>query len=119
MNEEKILLEWLLASEEIEFIIEKSRGTENRLKYAVQICHLRIQGRFVENWEEITISILNYLSKQLEIELVHKKLVDTHKNTESRIRLEIKTFLGFKELDFKTDTKVIVHPKVKTNFYIF
>ena len=47
------------------------------------------------------------------------KLVDTHKNTESRIRLEIKTFLGFKELDFKTDTKVIVHPKVKTNFYIF
>ena len=70
MNEEKILLEWLLASEEIEFIIEKSRGTENRLKYAVQICHLRIQGRFVENWEEITISILNYLSKQLEIELV-------------------------------------------------
>jgi TnpA family transposase/predicted DNA-binding protein YlxM (UPF0122 family) len=65
-----------------------------------------MQGRFVENWEEITISILNHLSKQLEIELVHKKLVDAHKNTESRIRLEIKKFLGFQELDFKTDILV-------------
>ena len=106
MNEEKILLEWLLVSEEVDFIIEKSRGAENRLKYAVQICHLRMQGRFVENWEEITISISNHLSKQLEIELVHKKLVDAHKNTESSIRLEIKKFLGLLELDFKTDILV-------------
>ena len=93
MNEEKILLEWLLSSEEIEFIIEKSRGVENRLKYAVQICHLRIKGRFVEDWEEITINILNHLSKQLEEELVHKKLGTRHKSTEVRIRGEIKRFL--------------------------
>jgi len=106
MNEEKILLEWLLASEEIDFIIEKSRGIENRLKYAVQICHLRIKGRFVENWEEITISILNHLTKQLETELVHNKLTAQHNSTDARVRGEIKKFLGFKELDFKTDTKV-------------
>jgi len=106
MNEEKILLEWLLSSEEIEFIIEKSRGVENRLKYAVQICHLRIKGRFVEDWEEITINILNHLSKQLEEELVHKKLGTRHKSTEVRIRGEIKRFLRFKELDFKTDILV-------------
>lgn len=106
MNEEKILLEWLLSHEEINFIIEKSRGIENRLKYASQICYLKLNGRFVENWAEIPIKILNHLSKQLELELVYQKLTITHKTTESRIRVKIKKFLGLKEFDFKTDTLV-------------
>lgn len=44
MNEEKLLLEWLLSTEDIDFITEKSRGTKNRLKYGAQICHLRNTG---------------------------------------------------------------------------
>jgi hypothetical protein len=32
INDERLLLEWLLSAEDMEFVIEKSRGTENRLK---------------------------------------------------------------------------------------
>ena len=35
MNDEKLLLEWFLSTEDIDFIIERSRGIENRLKYGV------------------------------------------------------------------------------------
>lgn len=106
MNEKPIVLEWILSHEEAEFISEKSRGIDNRLKYASQICYLKLRGRFIENWSDISIEILNHLSKQLEQELVHKKLIVSNKNTESRIRLEIKKFLEFKEFDFATDTLI-------------
>ena len=86
MNDEKLLLEWFLSTEDIDFIIERSRGIENRLKYGVQICYLRNKGRFIENWSEITITVLNHLSKQLELELVHHQLSFYHNSTEVRIR---------------------------------
>jgi len=106
MNEEKLLLEWLLSTEDIDFVIQRSRGTENRLKYAVQVCYLRQTGRFIEDWSIISLNILNHLSKQLEIELVHTILVIGNKNSESNIRQETKQFLGFKEFDYKNDTLV-------------
>lgn len=106
MNDERLLLEWLLSGEDIEFVFEKSRGTTNRLKYAVQICHLRHKGRFVEDWSEISIIVLNHLSKQLELELVHNQLAFNHKSIEVRIRGEVKQYLGFKDFAFKNDSLV-------------
>ena len=106
MDEEKIIIKWLLTGEEKEFITNKSRGTENRLKYAVQVCHLRLKGRFVEEWSEVSIKILNHLAKQLEVELVYSKLTFGNKNSESRIRIEVKDLLCFKEFDFESDKLV-------------
>ena len=106
MNDEKLLLEWFLSTEDIDFIIERSRGIENRLKYGVQICYLRNKGRFIENWSEITITVLNHLSKQLELGLVHNQLSFYHNSTEVRIRGEVKQYLGFKEFDYQNDILV-------------
>ena len=106
MDEENIIIEWLLTGEEKEFITNKSRGTENRLKYAAQLCHLKLKGRFIEVWSEISIKILNYLAKQLEVELVYSKLTFGNKNSESRIRIEVKDLLCFKEFDFESDKLV-------------
>lgn len=106
MNEEKLLLEWLLSTEDIDFVIQRSRGTENRLKYAVQVCYLKQTGRFIEDWSIISLNILNHLSKQLEIDLIHNILTIGNKNSESNIRQETKQFLGFKEFDYKNDTLV-------------
>lgn len=106
MNDEKLLLEWFLSTEDIDFIIQRSRGIENRLKYGVQICYLRNNGRFIESWSEINIAILNHLSRQLELELVHNRLSFYHNSTEVRIRNEVKQYLGFKEFDYKNDVLV-------------
>lgn len=106
MNDERLLLNWLLSAEDIEFVVEKSRGHTNRLKYAIQICHLRHRGRFVENWSEISIIVLNHLSRQLELELIHNQLAFHHNSTEVRIRNEVKQYLGFKDFNFKNDNLV-------------
>ena len=106
MNEEKLLLKWLLSAEDIDFITEKSRGTANRLKYGAQICHLSNRGRFIENWSEIPITILNHLSKQLGLELVHYLLIASHKNSESNIRKEVKQYLGFRDFDYNNDNLI-------------
>ncbi len=106
MNDERLLLEWLLSAEDIEFVIKRSRGTESRLKYAIEICCLKQTGRFIEKWSAISVNILNHLSKQLEIDLVHGCLDGGNKNSESRIRQEVKLFLEFKDFDFKNDTLI-------------
>ena len=106
MNDERLLLDWFLSAEDIEFVTKKSRGTTNRLKYAVQICYLKQTGRFINNYTEISVSILNHLSKQLEIDLVHSRLVTGNKNSESKIRQEVKLFRSLKEFDFKNDKLV-------------
>lgn len=106
MDEEKIIIEWLLTGEEKEFITNKSRGSENRLKYAAQLCYLKLKGRFIEDWSEISIKILNHLAKQLEVELVYSKLTLGNKNSESRIRIEVKDLLCFKEFDLESDKLV-------------
>ena len=59
MNDERLLLDWLLSAEDIEFVTKKSRGSSNKLKYALQICHLRNRGRFIENWSAISVNSLN------------------------------------------------------------
>jgi TnpA family transposase len=107
MNDERLLLEWLLSAEDIEFVIDRSRGTENRLKYAIQICCLKQTGRFIDEWPAISVNILNHLSKQLEIDLVHGCLDTGNKNSESKIRQEVKLFLEFKDFDFKNDTLIL------------
>ncbi len=84
MNEEKIIIEWLLTGQEKEFITNESRGIENRLKYAAGICHLKLKGRFIEDWSKISIKVLNHFAKQLEVELVHNKLIFSNKNSKSR-----------------------------------
>ena len=109
MNDERLLLDWLLSTEEIEFITNKSRGSINRLKYALQICHLRNRGRFVENWSTISIVVLNHVCRQLEMDLVYNQLLPSHNSTEVRIRNETKKYLAFKDFDFEND-------KLVTNF---
>lgn len=106
MNDDKLLLEWFLSTEDIDFITQRSRGIENRLKYGVQICYLRNKGRFIESWSEINLTVLNHLSKQLELELVHNQLLFHHNSTEVRIRGEVKEYLGFREFDYQNDTLV-------------
>lgn len=106
MNDERLLLDWLLSAEDIEFVTKKSRGSSNKLKYALQICHLRNRGRFIENWSAISVTVLNHICKQLELDLMHNQLSFSHNSTEVRIRNETKQYLAFKDFDFKNDKLV-------------
>ncbi|WP_165379500.1 DUF4158 domain-containing protein [Rickettsiales endosymbiont of Peranema trichophorum] len=72
----------------------------------MQICCLRRTGRFIEEWSEISVIVLNHLSKQLCMELIHHLLIRGNKNSESKMKQDIKEFLGFREFDYEKDTLV-------------
>lgn len=89
------VLDWTLLPDEIDFVRRIARGTENVIKYALHICHLRLTGRFVI-YRTISLRICNYLAKQLHTEFLHNSLAEGHPGTESRIRQQVYEFLGFK-----------------------
>lgn len=100
-------LAWLLSPEEKDCVMRKSRGTENRLKYALQICHVKLTGRFIHKWEAVSLKILNYLSQQLELGYIAQTLKSTHKSTESRMKITVKTFLGFQNLNVSKNNAIL------------
>lgn len=90
------LLEWTLLPEEIDFIRNNARGSENLIRHALQICHLRLAGRFIAAYGTVSLRICNYLTKQLQIDLFCNALAEAHPNTEIRIRKQVSEFLEFK-----------------------
>jgi TnpA family transposase len=89
------LLEWTLLPEEINFIRENARRAENLIRYAVQMCCLRLSGRFIRVYSLVSLKICNYLARQLMLELLCSGLTEPAPSTETRIRRQISEFLEF------------------------
>lgn len=88
------LLEWVLLPEEIEYIRDCARGEENIIRYAIQTCCLRLTGRFITVYNQVSLKICNHLAKQFNLDLLHKTFTEPHPNTEVRIRKQISKFLA-------------------------
>lgn len=102
------LLEWTLLPEEIDFIRVNARGAENLVRYGLQICSLRLTGRFIILYNKVSLRICNYLTKQFQIDLLLHPLKAAHSNTEVKIKKQVSEFLKFKIFD------ELAHVKVET-----
>jgi len=47
----------------------KCRGTINQVGFALQLCALRMIGRFPTDYQQVPIEVINYLASQLDIAL--------------------------------------------------
>lgn len=90
------LLEWVLLPEEIDFIEQNARGADSLIRYAVQICNLKLTGRFIILYGRIPLKICNHMTKQLMLEPIINVLAEPHPNTEVKMRRQVSEFLGFK-----------------------
>ena len=63
-GEERLVADWALTLEDI-FEVEKCRGESNRRWFAAQLCFLRNEGRFLENFENSPIKTINFVLLQL------------------------------------------------------
>ena len=64
-------------------------------------------GRFIQSYIKFPIVILNYLSKQLTGELIHKALEEPSANTLSRIKKQVSNFLGYQNWNNNCHDKVL------------
>ncbi|WP_341750113.1 DUF4158 domain-containing protein [Candidatus Tisiphia endosymbiont of Sialis lutaria] len=64
----ELTIEWTLLPEEINFIKNCARGVENIVRYALQTCYLRLTGRFITSYSQVSLKICNYLTKQFNLD---------------------------------------------------
>src|SRR5215469_18104122 len=65
-TEEELACDWMLSAEDREQVF-RCRGDTNRLAFALQLCALRRNGRFLQYEANIPVSILNHLGRQLDL----------------------------------------------------
>ncbi len=57
-GEERLVADWTLTLEDM-FEVEKCRGEFNRRWFAVQLCYLKNNGRFLEEFTDFPIKTIN------------------------------------------------------------
>lgn len=105
--EEELALDWTLTPTELDFIFNHCRrGTYNLIRFAIQWCALRKTGRFVQEYRDIPIKIVQYLVRQLELDLILFVPEPERPATEYHYRELIRGQLGFCEFDEDAEIKL-------------
>ena len=68
-----------------------------RLFVAIQLCSVRLYGRFILNCQELSAEITNYLARQLELPPTLTFKIPTRKATLTEQRQHILAYLGFEK----------------------
>ncbi len=96
-GEERLVADWTLTLEDV-FEVEKCRGESNRRWFAVQLCFLRNEGRFLEHFENFPLKIINFISLQLGILSVLLMTEPGREATISGYRSRLQNHLGIQNL---------------------
>jgi hypothetical protein len=65
-SDEELARDWTLsAADKVE--IQGCRGDDHRLRFALQLCVLRLYGRFLTTYDTVPLRIVNHLGRQLAL----------------------------------------------------
>lgn len=108
-SDEEMIRDWTLSEE------DKQELNNYRKSYrtfvALQICAIRLYGRFINNVSVISIKIINYLNQQLNLPPMLSVTPPEREATFSEQRRNILEYLGFTKYD------EIIQEKLKTWLY--
>jgi hypothetical protein len=94
---EELARDWTLTEPDIHEVL-LCRGTDNCLRFALQLCVLRGFGRFIEEYDDPPVRIVNHLAAQLHLPPV-LLLAPPRSTTESEYRDRLRRYLGLADLD--------------------
>ncbi len=97
-SEDELAQHWSLTLEDVAVIAE-CRGPDHRRRFALQLCVLRNQGRFLEDYRHAPVKIVNHLSRQLGLEPVLFLDRPGRAQTERAQSLRIRRHLGIRNFD--------------------
>src|SRR3954454_10951767 len=78
-------------------------GDDHRRRFALQLCMLRTHGRFLEDYRQAPLRIVNHLSRQIGLAPVLFLDRPGRGQTERAQALRIRRYLGLKSFDRKAD----------------
>lgn len=81
ISEDQLAIDWTLTEQDVDFVTSNSRGGNQHLKLAAQLCYLRRYGVFISSEDNVPLEAFSYLAKQFNLQLVD--VPDFSKNTYS------------------------------------
>jgi len=63
-SEDELAQHWSLSPEDLREV-SHCRGADHQRRYALQLCMLRVHGRFLDDYRQAPLRIVNHLSRQL------------------------------------------------------
>ncbi len=96
-SDEEMTRDWTLSADDSEEIGKYRKNT--RLFIAIQLCAVRLYGRFLNDVHELSPRIVNYLNGQLDLPPVLTIEVPDRKATYAEHRKNILSYLGFQKFD--------------------
>jgi hypothetical protein len=98
LTEDDLTRGWSLAPDDAAEVL-RARGTQHRLRCAVQLCTLRATGRFVADYRHVPIEAVNHLAAQLGLDPLLFLPDPERPATESAQLHRIRQHLGWHEFD--------------------
>lgn len=96
-SDEEMARDWTLSNDDKEEVGKYRKNS--RLFIAIQLCAVRLYGRFLNDVHELSPRIVNYLNSQLDLPPVLTIEVSDRKATYSEQRNNIMSYLGFQKYD--------------------
>ncbi len=95
ITEDQLAIDWTLTDSDIQFI---NKNSNQNIKFAAQLCHLRAYGRFVSKDDVLPFTPLSYIAKQLgqSLSMIPVFTQDHHSYTQ---REKIRKYLGYCTFD--------------------
>lgn len=97
ITEDQLAKDWTLSEKDTEFILRNARGDFHIIRYAIQLCKLRQTGRFVSKQTSVPLKAVNYLTQQLNIQVLLEVPDLTIKDADYARLKKVQTHLNFKE----------------------
>jgi hypothetical protein len=104
-SDEELARDWTL-SEADKIEIRQCRGDDNRLRFAIQLCLLRLHGRFLNDYETMPLRIVNHLGRQLGLPPVLLLGPTSRPATESEYQQRLRHYLGYRSFDADIQTEL-------------
>ena len=96
-SDEEMARDWTLSKSDIEEVIKYRK--ENRLFIAIQLCTVRLYGRFLSEVNDLSPRIISYLNHQLSLPPSLTVPVPNRKATYIEYRKNILAYLGFQKFN--------------------
>jgi hypothetical protein len=96
-SDEEMVRDWTLSASDITEVEKYRKGF--RLFVAIQMCSVRLYGRFLNQVHDLSPHIINYVGQQLDVPPSLAVEVPERKATYTDHRHNIMTYLGFQRFD--------------------
>jgi len=111
-SEEELARDWTL-SEPDRAVVQRCRGNPHRRRFAVQLCVLRLYGRFLEDYSPVPVKILNHLGRQLQLPPVLSLSPPDRPATETAQQQRIRAYLDYQPFDDEARCRLEDHLRME------